>query len=423
MTGRAGGTAAFAGGWFGARIFLLMAAGYLLSYGLRAINATLAPDLSRELQLSNTSLGTLTSAYFIGFAAMQIPVGIWLDRFGPRRVNATLMAIAGVGCAILALAGSLEALWFGRLITGVGFASGLMGSYAMFRIWFAPKQQSRLASWILMCGTLGVLIATTPVRMVMPMIGWRGVFAICAVLLWLVALAMWFGLPHQREPDGHARQSLLKTLSGYREIINSAFFWRMVLACAVMQGGFIALQTLWLGPWLIRVLGLSPEQAAEALLFFNGALLVTYLLNGFLAPWMGSSLAAAIRTVTMAMPVSIALLVVIAIWPSGAGLWAWIGLAVVSTVFTPIQARVGLAFPARVSGRALTAFNLVVFSAVIVIQSLVGLAVDSLMAAGQDHVDAFRISMGLLAALQVSCWLVFVAWRHADRPVVVVAPG
>ena len=130
-----------------------------------------------------------------------------------------------------------------------------------------------------------------------------------------------------------------------------------------------------------------------------------------------------VRRVALALGLAFALLVVIAIWPSGAGLWAWIGLAVVSTVFTPIQARVGLAFPARVSGRALTAFNLVVFSAVIVIQSLVGLAVDSLMAAGQDHVDAFRISMGLLAALQVSCWLVFVAWRHADRPVVVVAPG
>ena len=415
MTGSVGG-AAHAGGGFGARIFLLMAAGYLLSYGLRAINATIAPELSRELALSNTSLGTLTSAYFVGFAAMQIPVGIWLDRFGPRRVNATLMAVAGLGCAVLATAASLETLWVGRLITGVGFASGLMGSYAMFRIWFAPNQQTRLASWILMCGTFGVLIATTPVRMVMPLIGWRGVFAICAVLLWVVALAMWFGLPRQREPDGSARQSLLKTLAGYGEVIVSGFFWRMALACAVMQGGFIALQTLWLGPWLIRVLGYSPERAAEALLFFNGTLLVTYLLNGLLAPRLGSSLATSIRTVTVAMPISIALLLLIAAWPTTASLWAWMGLAVVSTVFTPIQARVGLAFPARISGRTLTAFNLVVFSAVIVIQSLVGLVIDGLMAAGQAQVDAFRVSIGLLAALQISCWLVFVAWRRAERP-------
>ncbi len=415
MTGSAG-AAAHAGGWFGARIFLLMAAGYLLSYGLRAINATIAPELSRELDLSNTSLGTLTSAYFVGFAAMQIPVGIWLDRFGPRRVNATLMAVAGLGCAVLATAASLETLWVGRLITGVGFASGLMGSYAMFRIWFAPNQQTRLASWILMCGTFGVLIATTPVRTVMPLIGWRGVFAICAVLLWAVALAMWFGLPRQREPDGRDRQSLLKTLAGYGEVIASAFFWRMALACAVMQGGFIALQTLWLGPWLIRVLGYSPEQAAEALLYFNATLLVTYLLNGLLAPRLGSSLAASIRTVTISMPISIALLLVIAAWPAAASLWAWMGLAVVSTVFTPIQARVGLAFPARISGRTLTAFNLVVFSAVIVIQSLVGLVIDWLMVEGRAQVDAFRVSMALLAAVQIACWLVFVAWRKADRP-------
>ena len=415
MTGPAGGPA-YAGGWFAARIFLLMAAGYLLSYGLRSINATIAPELSRELGLSNTSLGTLTSAYFVGFAAMQIPVGIWLDRFGPRRVNATLMAIAGLGCAILSIAANLQMLWMGRLITGVGFASGLMGSYAMFRIWFAPDRQTRFASWILMCGTIGVLIATTPVRAVMPIIGWRGVFAICAVLLWLVALSMWFGLPRQREPDGLARQPLLKTLASYREIVTSPFFWRMAMACAAMQGSFIALQTLWLGPWLIRVLGYSPERAAEGLLLFNGTLLLTYLLNGFLAPRLGTSLNAAIRVVTFAIPVAVALLVLIALWPTPAGLWAWMGLAMISTVFTPIQARVGLAFPARISGRTLTAFNLVVFSAVIVIQSLIGLVIDWLMAGGHDTIDAFRISMGLVAALQIGCWLVFVGWRRASQP-------
>lgn len=416
MISPAPGTAGFATGGFGIRIFLLMAAGYLMSYGLRAINATIAPELSHELQLSNTSLGTLTSAYFVGFAAMQIPVGIWLDRFGPRRVNAGLMAVAGLGCAILATAESFEVLWLGRLVTGVGFASGLMASYAMFRIWFAPGLQTRLAAWILMCGTVGVMIATLPVRMAMPVIGWRGVFAICAVLLWLVALAMGFGLPRQREPDGQASQSFLKNLAGYTGIIGSPFFWRMAMACAVMQAGFIALQTLWLGPWFIRVLGHTPQEAAQALLIFNGTLLFAYLLSGLLAPRLGTSLSAAIRTVSIAMPISVSLLVLIAVLPETAGLWAWMALAVVSTVFTPVQARVGLAFPARVSGRALTAFNLVVFSSVIAVQSLVGLAVDALIAAGHLHVDAFRISMGLLAGLQISCWLVFVLWRRANAP-------
>ncbi len=396
-----------------------MAAGYLMSYGLRAINATIAPELSHELQLSNTSLGMLTSAYFVGFAAMQIPVGIWLDRFGPRRVNAVLMAVAGLGCAILALAKNFELLWLGRLVTGVGFASGLMASYAMFRVWFAPGQQTRLAAWILMCGTFGVMIATTPVRLIMPMIGWRGVFVICAVLLWLVALAMWFGLPRSREPAfaaGQPRPSFLQNLRGYTGITRSPFFWRMAMACAVMQAGFIALQTLWLGPWFIRVLGYTPEQAAQALLAFNGSLLVAYLLSGYLAPRLGSSLSSTIRMVAFGMPVSITLLALIALVPAWAGLWAWMALAAVSTVFTPVQARVGLAFPSRVSGRALTAFNLVIFSGVIAIQSLVGLAVDALMAAGHHQIDAFRISMGLLAGLQFSYWLLFLSWRSASTP-------
>lgn len=406
----------YASGMLGVRIFLLMAAGYLMSYGLRAINATIAPELSAELGLSNASLGTLTSAYFVGFAAMQIPVGIWLDRFGPRRVNASLMVIAGIGCLMLAAADSLQTLWFARMITGVGFAAGLMSAYAMFRLWFEPGVQTRLAAWILMCGTIGVLIATMPVRWALPLIGWRGIFVACGFVLILIGVAIWFGLPKQREPDGQSRQSFLSALAGYRHIVGSPFFWRMVIASGMMQGAFIALQTLWLGPWLVQVLGYTPDRAAQSLFFFNGTLLLAYLFNGWLAPLLGTSLAMTIRTVAIAMPISFGLLGLIAGAPATAGLWAWMLLAGVNTVFTPVQARVGLAFPARMSGRALTAFNLVVFIGVVVVQSVLGVVIDWLIASGHGAIDAFRLSLGLVVALQVLAWVVFLGWRSADRP-------
>ena len=127
----------FAGGRFGARLFLIMSAGYLMSYGLRSINATIAPELVDEMALSNTQLGSLTSAYFIAFAFMQLPLGVWLDRFGPRRVDSVLMAIAGAGCLVFAAAPVFEWLWIGRALVGVGFAAGLMAPFAMYRTWFA----------------------------------------------------------------------------------------------------------------------------------------------------------------------------------------------------------------------------------------------------------------------------------------------
>jgi predicted MFS family arabinose efflux permease len=408
-------------GLFGARIFLILAIGYLMSYGLRAINATIAPELSRELSLSNTSLGTLTSAYFVGFAAMQVPLGVFLDRFGPRRVNATLLTLAAASCAVIAVADRLETLWIARLVMGVGFAAGLMAPFAMFRIWFAADQQMRLAAWVLMFGTFGVMAATAPVRLVMPTIGWRGVFATCAGLLLLIAAAMCFGLPRSREPDGSTRPSFLQSLAGYGDLLSNAFFWRMVMLSAAMQGTFISLQTLWLGPWFVRVLDYTPQRAAEALFVFNAMLLVAYLVNGLVAPRLARTLAATIRTVGLAVPISVAILLLIAAMPRVAGIWGWLLLAVMTTIYTPVQARVAMAFPARMGGRALTAFNLVVFSSVIVIQSLVGLLVDGLIAAGRPQVDAFRISFGVLALLQTVAWLRFITWRRASEPGVIMA--
>ncbi len=414
VTGAAGEAAR---GLFGARIFLVMSVGYLMSYGLRAINATIAPELSQELRLSNTSLGTLTSAYFVGFTAMQLPLGVLLDRYGPRRVNAILMAVAGAACAITSVAASLEALWVARLMIGVGFAAGLMAPFAMFRLWFGKDQQMRLAAWILMMGTLGVMVATAPVRWAIPMIGWRGVFVVCAIVLGIVALMMWFGLPRAREPAGTAHPGFLRAFAGYGDILASPFFWRMAMVSATVQGTFISVQTLWLGPWFVRVLGYTPERAAEALFIVNGILLFAYLLNGWIAPRLGTAMSSVIRLVAFAVPLNVLTLLAVVCWPGVAGFAGWLVLAVLTTIYTPVQARVGIAFPARIGGRALTAFNLVVFTSVILIQSIIGIVVDALIAVGWSQIDGFRAAIGLLAGLQAAAWLRFVTWRAAREPV------
>jgi hypothetical protein len=118
----------------------------------------------------------------------------------------------------------------------------------------------------------------------------------------------------------------------------------------------------------------------------------------------------------IAVPLNAATLLTIVAVPTVAGFAGWLVLAVLTTIYTPVQARVGMAFPARIGGRALTAFNLVMFSSVIVIQTAIGLAVDALIAAGWSQADAFRLSFGLLALLQAGVWLRFITWRHAREP-------
>jgi len=413
VTGARGGSGDLAGhasGLFGARLFLVMSSGYLMSYGLRAINATIAPELVGAMALSNTQLGALTSAYFLGFACMQLPLGIWLDRYGPRRVDAVLMAIAAGGSVVFATAAAFEGLWLGRALLGIGFSAGLMAPFALYRIWFAPGHQTRLAAWTLTVGTAGVLTATLPVRALLGIMSWRGVFLCCAVILLAISLLMWFGLPRSREPEARNRQSFLESLGGYREVVRSSFFWRMVLLSGAVQGGFIAMQTLWLGPWFTRVLLMTPQQSASWLFVFNGTLLGAYLLAGYLAPRVGHHESATIRLAAVTAPVIAGLGVFIAAVPAAAGPWAWLVVAAVSTVFSPIQASVGMAFPAHLAGRALTAYNLVLFVAVFVVQSGLGVAMDWLVAGGMAQQDAFRAGLAGIACVQAAAWLLFIFW-------------
>jgi MFS family permease len=402
-----------AAGAFGARIFLVMSSGYLMSYGLRAINATIAPELVNELGLSNTQLGSLTSAYFIAFALMQLPIGIWLDRFGPRRVDAVLMAVAASGCVLFASAPAFGWLWLGRALIGAGFAAGLMAPFAMYRTWFAPHHQTRLAAWTMTIGTSGVLIATLPVRAMLAVTDWRGVFYGCAALLLSISLLMWFGLPRRREPDGHAAPSFLSALGGYGEVARSSFFWRMVLLSSTIQGGFVAMQTLWLGPWFTRLLGMTPQQSAGWLFVFNSTLLASYLLAGYLAPRLGPQESAAVRLAGMSALLTVGLIFLIAAVPSAAGVWAWLVIAAITTVFPPIQARVGMSFPRHLGGRALTAYNLVQFIGVFVIQAGLGIAMDLLIDAGMAQDQAFRASLAGVAALQLGVCLLFACWPKA----------
>lgn len=197
-------------GGLAVRVFLCFAAGLLLSYALRAINAVIAPSLVAEFGLTNAELGALASAYFLSFAILQLPLGVWLDRFGSRRTNALLLTIAALGCLAFALSTTPWMLWLSRALIGVGVCGALMSALRAFRFWYAPERQQQLAAWILVAGSLGALTATVPVHALLPLVGWRGVFGISAVLLAAVAAALWWLLPAEpRQPVQRDRKSVV----------------------------------------------------------------------------------------------------------------------------------------------------------------------------------------------------------------------
>jgi len=160
------------------RPFVLMllpfAAGYYFSYVFRTINALIAGTLTRELGLGPADLGLLTSVYFLAMAAVQVPLGILLDRYGPRRVQSACLVFAAAGAGVFACAESMPGLMLGRALIGVGVATALMASLKAIVLWF-PKERIALANgWVVMLGALGAVTATLPAEPLVRSLGWRG---------------------------------------------------------------------------------------------------------------------------------------------------------------------------------------------------------------------------------------------------------
>jgi MFS family permease len=411
-------------GKVGHRVVLIFAAAYVLSYAFRAINAVIAPALMEDLQLSNSDLGLLTSAYFLGFASMQLPLGSWLDKYGARRTESALLLFAAVGAAIFAMSSTLTGLWIGRAMIGVGVSSCLMAPLKAYRVWYPAERQSQLGSWMLVFGTCGALTTTMPVAAIIPIISWRGVFWIMSGLILLATALLFFKLkPIETEINArqlasqrdNATSDTTSLATGYRAIFATPYFRRMALLGAIHQGGFMAMQTLWAGPWMVRVLGLSLDQTSQVLFLFNFTLLLSYLVLSWWAP----------RYVSFNDKPGIPVLKAVSIGLAGAVIvqalmvfyvtsWSWIlwvPFAILVTVTTLAQMHVSLAFPPQQAGRANSAFNLTLFIGAFSIQWGIGLLIDLFMMQGWSQSDAMRLSWGLYVLLQLAVLIIFVKSR------------
>ena len=397
-----------------ARVFLCFALGYLLSYGLRSINAVIAPSLMKEIGLSNADLGLLSSAYFVAFGSVQLPLGIWLDKYGPRRTESALLVVAAVGTAVFAMSTSLAGLWIGRALIGVGVSACLMASFKAYRLWFAPEQQSQLASWMLVAGTAGALAATVPVTLALPEIGWRGIFWVVTVLLLMVSAAIFLSL---RDIERRFATALPAPPSGsgsdggYRRVFGSAYFWRMGLLALFIQGIFVAMQTLWAGPWMMTVLGKSQKQTSEILFMLNLVLMAAYLALGWAAPRLMRGGANAHRVIGAGVAGMILAQAAMLFTRSEHAWMLWLLLAVCVPVTTLVQSHVALAFPPALAGRANSAYNLLLFIGAFTTQWGFGVLVDGLKENGFDAADAFRASLAIAVALETAALVYFTISR------------
>ena len=385
-------------------IFIVFALGYFISTLLRAITATISPELVSEFNLTSGELGLLGGGYFLGFASVQIPLGYLLDSKGPRKIVSYFLSLSIVGLILFATAQNLTMLLISRVLIGVGVGACLMGPLTAYRIWFQDETQQRANSWMLMVGAIGMLSSSLPVQYFLPLVGWRVIFLSLALLTFVCILLIIIFIPKWQSKsidNKHSNESKLSTIWKnplFKSLVPMGFF---------SYGGLFAIQTLWAGPWMIRVSGYTPEESAQGLFLIYFCMLISFLVWGYFVPKFSKNVNDAIRLLKIGAPINLFVLIIIIYLGSKAGSIHW-ALFIVSSIFLSLtQPAVGMAFSLSNAGKALTSFNLLIFIGAFFIQWIIGLIIDAGIAFNLSEIDSFKLAMTFVLITSLLSYLFF----------------
>jgi MFS family permease len=385
-------------------IFIVFALGYFISTLLRAITATISPELVSEFNLTSGELGLLGGGYFLGFASVQIPLGYLLDSKGPRKIVSYFLSLSIVGLILFATAQNLTILLISRVLIGVGVGACLMGPLTAYRIWFQDETQQRANSWMLMVGAIGMLSSSLPVQFFLPIIGWRAIFLSLALLTLACIILIVIFIPKWQPKsidNKHLNESKLSTVWKnplFKSLVPMGFF---------SYGGLFAIQTLWAGPWMIRISGYTPEESAQGLFIIYLCMLISFLVWGYFVPKFSKNVNDAIRLLKIGAPLSLCVLILIIYLGPKAGFIHW-ALFIVSSIFLSlIQPAVGMAFSLSNAGKALTSFNLLIFIGAFFIQWIIGLIIDAGIAFNLSEIDSFKLAMTFVLITSLLSYLFF----------------
>ena len=382
------------------RVLLPFACGYFLSYLLRVVNAVVAPDLVRDFGLGAADLGLMTSAYFLAFAAFQLPLGILLDRFGPRRTEATLLVFAAAGCFVFAGAQGTAALIVGRALIGLGVSACLMAAFKAFVQWFPGDRLAVVNGLQLAAGGLGALAGTAPVEAALGVVDWRTLFVGLGILALAIAVAIVGVVPER--PGGQTEGSFREQIGGVARVFTSPFFWRLVPLTVLSQATFLSLQSLWAAPWLRDVAGLERGAVAQQLLWIAASMVAGFLLWGIISERLTRRGVAPVSVAVAGMTMSIAVLSTIALGWLDAAAPLWIAFGFVGTTGLLIYPVLTRAFPAELAGRVITGLNLMTFAAAFAAQWGVGAVIELWpeIPDGGYAPGAYRAAFTILVVLQ-----------------------
>lgn len=391
------------------RVFLPFALGYYVSYLYRTINAVIFSDLAADLGLQAAALGLLTSAYFFVFALVQIPLGLALDRFGPRRVDASLLVVAAGGALAFSFGHDTEELVLARALIGLGVSAALMASMKALVMWFPADRLASVNGWLLMVGGIGAMSATAPVEAALRVTDWRGIFVGLAGFTLAVALVIWFAVPER--PGSAKRESLAELWAGLLQVARSRQFWRIAFLAMTLLGPSVAIQGLWVSPWLRDMLGVDRQVAAGYLLAFTGTMAVGFLAFGVASDWLAGRGFTPERVLFLANLSGASCLALLAAGVTTGAVALWIAYNFLATAGTVAYAILSKTFAEALAGRVATSLNMASFVVAFAIQYGFGAVLERFGTSGTGYSPAgYALALGTVVVAQIGS-LVFYLWR------------
>lgn len=392
-------------------IVTTLATAYVASHFFRAANVTIGLELMHDLEIGPEALGTLTGAFFFGFAAMQIPCGFFFDRFGPRRTVVGMLVLATTGGIIFTLAQSWPMLLTGRVLMGAGFGVMLIGSMVVISRWFPPDRFSTLVAMVMSIGLLGNLAATTPLAWAAETVGWRTAFAAVVVFTALATIAVW--LVVRDAPAGHpflarSPEAPREMLQGLLEVLRNRRLWPILALNFCNYACTFTVQGLWGGPYLREVHGLSPIAAGNvlfaAVIAYQFGMLAFGPLDRLLDTRKWIAVGGSMVTISVLATLALA---------SHPPIWVPVGAILVIGFFSAASTMVmthgrGI-FPDRLIGRGMATINTAVMLGVACMQTLSGLIVGAFepLADGARSETAYRALFGTLTVVLLTAVAIY----------------
>ncbi len=374
--------------------------GYFLSYLFRAVNAVVAPDLVAELKLDAGQLGFLTAAYLLAFSLFQLPLGVLLDRYGPRRVQAALLGVSALGALLFSFGQDALSLTLARALIGLGFAGGLMSSLKAVVVWVPEARRALASAGVMSLGAIGLMVSTAPMQWAVAAVGWRTAFVALAAMTAVVALILLLVVPR---PDTTAEpQPLGQQIRSVAKIMADPAFVRLAPMLGLSAGTHIAIQTLWAGPWWRDMGGLDAAGVGQRLFLMAAAFFVGILSTGALVDRLNrrgiSTLDILLGFLAVFFTAQVLIVLQIAVLP------AWLAFGMLGQVAVLAFPWLAGYFGAHLSGRANSSMNLMIFVTAFAVQWAIGGIIDQYprTPSGGFPPEAYRMAFGLFLGVQVA---------------------